>query len=70
MIFKGKIVQTDHDAYFLFMNWAMNEDQLRLKTENEILEYQELYEYLKAHQGAYFESLENSGISTVFESLI
>ena len=70
LIFKGKIVQTDHDAYFLFMNWAMNEDQLRLKTENEILEYQELYEYLKAHQGAYFESLENSGISTVFESLI
>lgn len=69
LVFRGQVVETDHDAYFIFMNWAMNENQLRLKSESEIFEFRELYEYLKEHQGAYFETLKNSGISAVFESL-
>lgn len=62
-----KTINTQQDAYFVLMNWAMNEKQLEMRDQAEFETYRPLYEYLKENKGAYWDTLVTSGYSKVME---
>jgi len=68
IMFQERLVPSEHHAYFLLMNWAMNEEQMKHKTAEEIATYRPLYEYLKQQNGAYYQALKERGFADVLET--
>lgn len=60
-------IRNDQDAYFLLMNWAMNEEQMKLKEQDEIEQYRPIYEYLKENKSSFYDALNQNGMTTVLE---
>lgn len=60
------IINNEEEAYFVLMNWAMNEKQLELRDQSEFEVYKPIYNYLKEHKGAYWESI----ITTDFDKAL
>lgn len=67
LYFQNQTIRSDQSAYFLLMNWAMNEQQLKYKTPEEIALYKPLYEYLKEHNSIYYQSLKANGFDKALE---
>lgn len=68
LLFQNQKIRSDKYAYFILMNWAMNEKQLKLKTHDEIKLYQPLYEFLKTNNSSYYQGLQASGFDQVLEA--
>lgn len=69
VIYKDRIVESSKEAYFLLRNWAVDERQLRNRSEAEIKEAKKLYDFLKTKDDAYYEVLVNDGWDQNFEAL-
>lgn len=67
MQFQDQTIRNDQEAYFILMNWAMNEEQMKLKTQEEIELYRPVYEYLKEGDSAYYSSLKENGMIAILD---
>lgn len=63
-------IHSNQEAYFLLMNWAMNEEQMKLKTSDEFEQYRPVYEYLKQHKNAYYDSLKQAGMADILDKYL
>lgn len=68
VIFEERKVESDQDAYFILMNWAMNEQQMKLKTVEELNMYRPIYEYLKSRNSNYYKALKQNGMTNTLEN--
>lgn len=68
VVFEEQKVESDHDAYFILMNWAMNAQQMEMKTPDEIEHYRPIYEYLKSRNSKYYQTLKQNGMDITLES--
>lgn len=57
------------EAYFKLKMWAVDERQMRDRSESDMKMAQSYYEFLKKYGGVYYESLEKSGWAQAFEAI-
>lgn len=60
---------TCREAYFTLRYWANDAVQMSEKTDAEIQMIQPIYEYLKQHQGPYWERIQAEGWDRAYETL-
>lgn len=64
---EDNVISTEEEAYFVLMNWAMNEKQLKLRDQADFEIYLPVYTYLKEHKGAYWDTIVASGFDKILE---
>lgn len=67
LMLEGQMISSDHEAYFVLMNWAMNEKQMQTKSEDELNSYRPIYEYLKTRNSNYYKALTQNGMAATLE---
>ena len=57
------------EAYFKLKMWAVDERQMRDRSQKDVEMAQSYYEFLKSYGGVYYESLQKSGWAQAFEAI-
>lgn len=65
-----KIIYTNKDAYYICINFAMNEADMKKKSQAELLEIKPLYETLKIENSEYWKRLVNEGWVSLYEQAL
>lgn len=67
LMLEDQMISSDHEAYFVLMNWAMNEKQMQTKSADELNSYRPIYEYLKTRNSNYYKALTQNGMAATLE---
>lgn len=65
-----KIIYTNKDAYYICINFAMNETDMKKKSQSELAEIKPLYETLKIEKSAYWKRLVDEGWASLYEQAL
>lgn len=68
--YEEDLIETSLDAYYTCLNWALNETEMKEKTQAEIDAIKPIYEALKNKQDEYWHQLENRNWVKAFEALL
>lgn len=65
-----RIIYSNKDAYFICMNFAMNEDEMKKKTKDELQKIEPIYEALKKEDSEYYHRLLKNKWASYYEQAI
>lgn len=68
--FRNSTVSSNIEAYYAILNFAEDEEQLRMKTKDELLKIKPVVEEFRNAQSAYYELLEHRGWFLIYEELV
>lgn len=62
-----QVIANDQEAYFVCMNFAIDEEAMKQKTNEELNEIQPVVEIMKKRNSTYYQTMTEEGWSTLFE---
>lgn len=68
MDYNGQAVTSSRDAYFVCLNFALREEDMKEHTREDFMNILPIYEQLKKEQSIHYQELEKTGWTTLFEA--
>lgn len=68
MDYNGQDVKSSRDAYFICLNFALKEEDMKEHTKEDFMNILPIYEQLKKEQSIHYQELEKTGWTTLFEA--
>lgn len=66
--YKDQIIQNNRGAYYHCLNFAKNEEVMKQRTHEEVIEFLPIYETFKKENSPHYQSLQEQGWTDMFET--